>query len=213
MIAEATKGIIIIIVLLGILLSSYAQNDLNQEFNYSDYANTLKTYVDNQGMVNYKGLKANREKLDSFVSSVAKLNREVYGKWSVQEKIAFWINLYNGFTLKVIIDNYPIKSSFLKSRIYPKNSIRQISGVWDKLNFTVMGQNMTLDGIEHETLRKNFNEPRVHMALVCAAIGCPLLRNEPYIGGKLDNKDQEYLEMEKYKIKHLDYDWSLNEQK
>ncbi|MBC8233020.1 DUF547 domain-containing protein [bacterium] len=270
----------IFISLLGVLFSAYAENDMRQEFNYDDYAATLKTYMNNQGMVNYKQLKVNREKLDSFVLSVGRLNTESYEKWSEKKKIAFWLNIYNALTLKAIIDNYPIKSSFFKARLYPKNSIRQISGVWDKLKFTVMGRNMTLDDIEHKTLRKNFNEPRIHAALVCAAMGCPPLRNEPYTGDKLDaqlndqarrfwkntrkfkidrnkkivylssifkwfgedfvktygtdetfdghskperavlnfiskyldDRNREYLTTGKYKIKYLDYDWSLNEQ-
>lgn len=186
MIAETMKIITIFITLLGVLFNVYAENDMRQEFNYDDYAATLKTYVNNQGMLNYKELKSNREKLDSFVFSVGRLNTESYEKWSEKKKIAFWLNIYNGLTLKAIIDNYPIKSSFFKARLYPKNSIRQISGVWDKLKFTVMGREMTLDEIEHKTLRKNFNEPRIHVALVCAAMGCPLLRNELYTGDKLD---------------------------
>jgi hypothetical protein len=68
---------------------------------------------------------------------------------------------------------------------YPKNSIRQISGVWDDLKFTIMGRPMVLDGIEHNVLRTNYHEPRIHMALVCAAMGCPPLRNEPYTSERL----------------------------
>jgi uncharacterized protein DUF547 len=60
--------------------------------------------------------------------------------------------------------------------------------VWDKLDFLVMGRRTTLDHIEHEILRKDFNEPRIHVALVCSAMGCPPLRNEPYSGEKLDSQ-------------------------
>ena len=72
--------------------------------------------------------------------------------------------------------------------VYPKNSIRQISGVWDRLKFTVVGEKMTLEHIEHKILRVRFNEPRIHMALVCAAMGCPPPRNEPYVGDRLDQQ-------------------------
>jgi hypothetical protein len=107
-------------------------------------------------------------------------------KWPEADPIAFWINAYNALTLKTIIDHYPIQSSWWTSRFYPKNRIRQIDGVWDKLKFGVIGKEMTLDEIEHQVLRKKFHEPRIHMALVCAAMGCPPLRNEPYEGTKLD---------------------------
>ena len=232
-------------------------------------------------MVNYKALKANPHDLNSYVRSLADLRQSDYRQWPDQTRIAFWLNAYNGLTLKTIINNYPIKSSFLKSRIYPKNSIRQISGVWDKITHKVMGKDMTLSHIEHKILRAKFEEPRIHMAMVCAAISCPHLRNEPYDGTRLDaqlddqsnrflssrlklkitrmdkvihlspifkwftqdflsqyvpkqaigkhSKEnqavlhfiagylnepfQKFLMAGDYKLKYLDYDWSLNEQK
>jgi hypothetical protein len=127
---------------------------------YDDYAFILKTYVNDEGMVNYKGLKADRSRLDAFVQSLAKIKPHDYEQGSKEDKIAFWINAYNGLTLIAIIDNYPIRSSFVTSLAYPKNSIRQISGVWTELTFNVMGKPMTLDEIEHERLRKDFNEPQ-----------------------------------------------------
>ncbi|MHC4131762.1 MAG: DUF547 domain-containing protein [Planctomycetota bacterium] len=157
-----------------------------QEFSYDGYATVLSANVDSEGMVNYKVLTNSRDKLDSFVESMANLDSKTFEKWEDNAKIAFWLNAYNSLTLKAIIDNYPIKAGFFKSRIYPKNSIRQISGVWDKIKFDVMGKKYTLEHIEHKILRVEFNEPRIHMAMVCAAIGCPPLRNEPYIAKKLD---------------------------
>ena len=168
-----------------------------QPFSYGDYADTLKTCVNDKGMVNYALLKSHGEKLDAFLDSLAGLNREAYDGWTEPAKVAFWINAYNACTLKVIIAHYPIQSSFLASLRFPKNSIRQISGVWDKLEFSVMGRPMTLDGIEHGVLRKEFHEPRIHMALVCAAMGCPPLRNEPYtgdrLGAQLDDQARRFL--------------------
>ncbi len=157
-------------------------------FSYDGYAKTLSAHVDGQGIVNYTGLKAYRKGLDAFVSSLATLDPELFGKWSDKEKIAFWINAYNALTLRVIIDNYPIKASFFSALRFPQNSIRQIKGVWDEIQFPVMGRNMTLDNIEHDTLRSQFDEPRIHVALVCAALGCPPLRNEPYISAKLESQ-------------------------
>ena len=157
-------------------------------FSYDGYAKTLSAHVDGQGIVNYTGLKADRKGLDAFVSSLAALDPELFGKWSDKEKIAFWINAYNALTLRVIIDNYPIKASFFSALRFPQNSIRQIKGVWDEIQFPVMGRKMTLDNIEHDTLRSQFDEPRIHVALVCAALGCPPLRNEPYISAKLESQ-------------------------
>jgi len=137
-----------------------------EAFTYEGYAEALASYVDDRGMVNYEELKAHPEKLTAFLEQVGRLDGKVYDGWAEKAKIAFWINMYNALTLEAIIDHYPIEASWKKSLLYPKNSIRQISGVWDKLKFTVMGDKMTLDDIEHQNLRRKFNEPRIHMALV-----------------------------------------------
>lgn len=168
--------------------TSQAEQLDNSGFDYSDYDAVLKKFVNEKAMVNYNKLKAQRHQLDAFVTSLGKLSRQTYDKWNDKQKIAFWLNAYNGLTMKSIIDNYPIKSSWLKSRIWPRNSIRQISGVWDKITYNVMGKKLTLEHIEHEILRKRFNEPRIHMAMVCAAMGCPPLRGAPYQGVKLDEQ-------------------------
>jgi hypothetical protein len=157
-------------------------------FDYADYAAALKSYVDDEGMVDYRGLKAEPGDLLSFVRRIGRLPRRTYAGWRDPAKIAFWINAYNGVTLKVITDHYPIRASFPRSLVYPSNSIRQISGVWDEIKHPVLGEKMTLDHIEHKILRKEFNEPRIHMALVCAAMGCPPLRNEPYVADRLDKQ-------------------------
>ncbi len=175
--------------ILGLLLPcSQAQETKEHGFDSSGYDWVLKTFVNEQAMVDYSKLKAQRRQLDAFAAAMGKLTSDTYEKWSEKDKIAFWLNAYNGLTLKAIIDNYPIESSFLRSRIYPKNSIRQIAGVWKKITFMVMGRNMTLGHIEDRILRAKFDEPRIHMAMVCAAMGCPPLRNEPYEGDKLDEQ-------------------------
>lgn len=157
-------------------------------FSYQPYSTALAHYVDERGLVDYRGLKADSGGLDAFAASVSNVKSELHDSWSGREKTAFWINAYNALTLEAIIHNYPIEPSLIRSVVYPKNSIRQISGVWDKLRFAVLGRQMTLDEIEHGTLRAKFNEPRIHVALVCAAMSCPPLRNEPYLAEKLDQQ-------------------------
>ncbi len=159
---------------------------LESSFPYDEYAALLEQFVDDQGLVDYRGLKQNRSRLDDFSLSLTRVGSESYAGWKKEEQIALWINAYNALTLKAIVDHYPIESSFLASLRFPKNSIRQISGVWDKLLFSVMREKITLDQIEHQILRPRFREPRLHVALVCAAMGCPPLRNEPFVGSKLD---------------------------
>ncbi|MBI4370984.1 MAG: DUF547 domain-containing protein [Elusimicrobia bacterium] len=138
------------------------------------------------GRVDYKGLRSHPEALDRYLDSLAALRPAEYDSWSREAQLAFWINAYNALTVKAVLDHYPIKPSWQGWVRYPKNSIRQIPGVWDKLRFRVMEREVTLDEIEHGTLRARFKEPRVHMALVCASIGCPPLRGEAFTGTKLD---------------------------
>ena len=151
-------------------------------------AAALRKHVKADGMVDYSGLKSDRADLDRYVRAVAFLDRATFGKWPEKEQIAFLLNAYNALTLKAIVDRYPIESGVLRGVAFPRNSIRQIPGVWDKLQFLVLGDKGTLDDIEHKMLRAKHNEPRVHMALVCAAMGCPPLRNEPYTGQRLDEQ-------------------------
>jgi hypothetical protein len=178
-------------------------------FSYGSYDRILKAYVDDRGMVYYRGLKAQPKDLDAFVAAAGRLDPHGFAKWPESEKIAFWINAYNALTLQVIIRNYPIRSSFFRSLIYPKNSIRQIPGVWDKIRFQVVGRRMTLNDIEHGILRKKFDEPRIHFALVCASIGCPKLRSDAYQGARLsrqlDDQTRQFLRnAEKFRIDRHD---------
>ncbi len=152
----------------------------DQSFDYQDYAEVLKTYVDNRGLVDYQGLQANRATLDKFNRSLGSLAPDVYNSWSQTEQLAFLINAYNSFTLQSIIDRNPLEKS-----------IRDIPGVWKRRKFQLAGEAKTLDNIEHDILRKKFNEPRIHAALVCAAISCPPLKNEPYLPEKIDSQLEE----------------------
>ncbi|MEM8603330.1 MAG: DUF547 domain-containing protein [Cyanobacteria bacterium P01_H01_bin.121] len=147
---------------------------------YSAYNKILETYVDEQGLVDYDQLKANRAALDEFNASLGTVTPEQYNSWSDEDQIAFWINAYNSFTLQSIIDQTPLKSS-----------IRDIPGVWRIRAFDIAGEKKTLDNIEHKTLRVDFNEPRLHSGIVCAAISCPPLRREAFEGDRLGEQLDE----------------------
>lgn len=151
-----------------------AQTEL---FNYQDYASILSSYVDDRGLVNYSELQANRKFLDSFNESIAQVDSRTYESWSESEQLAFLINAYNSLTLQSIIDQEPLKKS-----------IRDIPGVWKSRKFQIAGNLKTLDNIEHDTIRKDFDEPKIHVALVCAAMSCPPLRNEPYLAETLEQQ-------------------------
>lgn len=153
---------------------------------WDDYAALLEARVDKRGLVDYAAIKESPARLDATAAAIGDLPRATYEGWDRDAQIAFWINAYNALTIELIVDHYPIQPSLLKRMVFPANSIRQIGGAWDKITFPVMGEAMTLDHIEHEELRKHFKEPRIHAALVCAALSCPPLRREPFRGDSLD---------------------------
>lgn len=169
--------------LMCLMVSTFAQEPLS----YSAYHAVLRRYVNDKGMVDYESLKLNREKLDQFVNSLGSYTREAFAQMTDREQIAFWINAYNGLTLRLIIDHYPITPGLFRRFVFPNNSIRQIPGAWDGKTFTVMGESMTLDHIEHDILRVDYDEPRIHFALVCASMGCARLARTPYRGEYLDS--------------------------
>ena len=95
--------------------------------------------------------------------------------WSKDEKLAFWINAYNAYTIKLINDNWPLKS------------IKDIENPWTGNLYPVGGEFVSLNDIEHKVLRK-MQEPRVHFAIVCASYSCPKLLNEAYTADKIESQ-------------------------
>jgi Protein of unknown function, DUF547 len=152
------------------------------------YADVLQRFVTVEGRVRYAALKADPAQLDAFLAGIAAGAPTDLAALPRADRIAFWINAYNAITLKTIVANYPIRPHGLFSWRYPSSSIRQIPGAWTNREWTVLGERVSLDDIENRELRAAFAEPRVHMALVCAARGCPPLRNEPYGGARLDQQ-------------------------
>ena len=144
---------------------------------YAGYDALLKQYV-SDGRVDYKGLAADIDALDRYLGGAAGVSEAAFNAWAESERLAFLINLYNAATLKLILDHYPIDSikdigSFFK-------------GPWDQDVVRLFGKTITLDNLEHDIIRIDYDEPRIHLALVCAAKGCPPLRSEAYLAEKLD---------------------------
>jgi len=157
-------------------------------FSYAAYARVLER-VDERGLVDYAGLKAEPGDLDAFRSAVAALDRTTFEAWDDDARIAFWINAYNALTLYAIVDHYPLERGLRNAALtlaHPRG-IRWIPNVWDT-PYTVMGEALTLNDIEHKILRVDYDEPRIHAALVCAAMSCPPLRGEPFVAERLDRQ-------------------------
>lgn len=144
----------------------------------------LKKHVTTNGMVDYKGFLIDQAKLDAYLSKLQEGIPDTK-TWSREEQLAYWINAYNAFTVKLIVENYPLKSiKDLNSKI----AVPTINTIWDKKFFTLGGQPYSLNMIEHSILRKNFEEPRIHFAINCASISCPVLLNEAFTASKLEKQ-------------------------
>lgn len=133
----------------------------------------LKANVTEAGVVNYNGFK-NNNSFQSYLNSLSAAKPR-NSNWSKNEKLAFWINVYNAYTIALINNNWPVKS------------IKDIKDPWRQKFFKIGNEEFNLNNVEHEVLRK-MGEPRIHFAIVCASYSCPKLLNEAYEAGKLDSQ-------------------------
>lgn len=155
---------------------------------YSSWQEFLDIYL-KDGLVNYSAVQANPGLFNTIVSQLENVKKEEYTRWSENVKKAFWINAYNIEAIKLVLEHYPLKRSLgLQALRYPANSIQQIPDVWNQEALTLLGKKVSLNYIENEMLRKEFRDPRIHFAIVCASMGCPVLRDEPYVSDRLDSQ-------------------------
>lgn len=157
---------------------------------YDKCEHVFSTYVDEEGMVDYKTLRRKRAELIDAAREFDRVHPAEKISWSRNEKIAFWINAHNIFTVKLIVDNYPIQPRWYLIN-YPDNSIMHIVGGREKKYFKVMGMEYTLREIEREILLERFRDPRIFFALSYTSMGGAFLRNEAYQAEKLDEQLDE----------------------
>ena len=135
----------------------------------------------NASQVSYAGMARDRGQLAAVIDQYQKVTRAEFDAWTPAQQQAFLVNLYNAATIEKILKRYP-----------DIRSIRDFGTVfgnpWKDRFFTLFGQPAFLDQVEHEMLRREgvYDEPRVHVAVVCASVGCPMLRNEAFTAGKLE---------------------------
>jgi hypothetical protein len=134
--------------------------------------------------VNYHGMAKERAALTEYLHSLSRVGEQEFEAWSRGEQVAFLINAYNAYTVEKILARYPDIKSIWDFGKFFGNPFR------DEF-FTLLGRSMSLDGIEHGMLRKRYREPRIHYAVNCASIGCPMLREEAYVAARLDEQLEE----------------------
>ncbi len=152
------------------------------EVNHADFDALLQKYVDGRGMVSYARWKSNTADLKALEAYLTRLGCVDLRKPASREaQLAFYINVYNALTLHGILREYPTTSI--------RNHTSKFGGynIWNDLIVWIDGRTYSLDDIEHKVLRK-MGEPRIHLAVVCASIGCPQLANRAYDAAKLDEQ-------------------------
>jgi hypothetical protein len=164
-----------------------AQNPLRapQSVDHTAFDRVLDAYVDAQGQVDYAALKQNADRdLVPYLELLASTDPSNLDR---EERLAFWINAYNAYTLKLVVDHYPVESiRDIKPGAGP--SIPKVNSPF-KLDVGAVADTIrSLDDIEHGIIRERFDEPRIHFVLVCAAVSCPRLRQEAYTGDALDEQ-------------------------
>lgn len=149
------------------------ENDPVKKIKHDKWNSLLQQHVTKNGIVNYVGFQKDAEKLDDYLAELSKHTPQK--NWTKEAVLAYWINAYNAFTIKLILNNYPTKS------------IKDIKNPWGKKFITLGNKQYSLEEIEHEILRK-MDEPRIHFAINCASFSCPNLANEAYVEEKLNSQ-------------------------
>lgn len=144
----------------------------------------LQTHVSDNGFVDYEAFKTDKSKLDNYISYLERTTPE--SSWSANKQKAFWINAYNAYTIKLILENYPLQSIM--------DIKKEGKSAW-KIPFAkVGGKTYTLDHIEHKILREKLFDPKIHVGVNCASGSCPKLGNVAFTE---DNVDAELTKLMK----------------
>jgi hypothetical protein len=180
---------VVVAILTIFVIANHHQVGQAEDFDHSKFDQILKTYVDTEGRVDYNGIAVDK----MFNGYIRSLETAMADALSRDGQLAFWINAYNAVTIDKVI------------KWKPKKSVREtvLPGVWTGTKFfrsrehTVAGQRLSQDDIEHEILRKRFQDPRIHFAIVCASSGCPPLPQVAYtaenVQARLEDETREYL--------------------
>lgn len=179
------------ILLLTFLLFAVNVKIAAAQFDHREWDNLLSDNVlsldgGKKTEVDYKGMAEDEEKLDAYLSALAGVSRVQFDTWDKEDQLAFLINAYNSWTVKLILTGYPGLESI-------KDLGSLFQSPWKKKFIPLLDEQRSLDDIEHNLIRKSgrYNEPRIHFAVNCASIGCPALKNRAYNGANLDAQLEE----------------------
>jgi hypothetical protein len=185
--AKIHKSLLALLLMISWLTSCAVQEHHSdaKPISHAVFDSLLRQHVSDAGWVDYQGFIQDSTKFNEYLQLLSQ-HHPNDRNWSENEQIAYWINAYNAFTIKLIMDHYPVAS--IKDI---KNGIPFVNTVWDIKFINIEGAEYDLNNIEHGILRPKYNEPRIHFAVNCASISCPKLQRFAYTGDKLDKQLDE----------------------
>ena len=172
---------------------SYSAQAISSTFDHSHalFNQVLNRHVvvfDNQhkSAVDYQAIAKQRGPLKEYLAELSAVTPQQYTSWTPDQQLAFLINAYNAFTIQLIIQHIDAFNSGEAQSIRDLGSF--FKSPWEQSFFKLLGKQRSLDWLEHEKIRVDFNEPRIHFALVCAAVSCPKLRSKAYQASQLNEQ-------------------------
>jgi hypothetical protein len=175
------KRLLVMLVLLGLNATAFAFDQRHAAWSALLAEHVVVSADGNSSRVRYAGMQADRARLRSYLDTLSAVGEADYRGWPKAQRLAFLINAYNAFTVELVLTRYPALAS-----------IKELGSVfqspWKRKFFTLLGKERSLDDVEHGLIRAPgaFDEPRIHVAVVCASVGCPMLRAEAYTAERLD---------------------------
>ncbi|GJM35999.1 MAG: DUF547 domain-containing protein [Saprospiraceae bacterium] len=157
----------------------------SKPINHALWDTLLQEHVNEAGWVDYEGFIKDSVRMNKYLTLMGN-NHPNDKNWSENEQKAYWINAYNAYTVKLIMDNYPVAS--IKDI---KNGIPFVNTVWDIKFINIEDRTYDLNNIEHGILRPRYKDPRIHFAVNCASFSCPKLQNKAYVANKLEEQLDE----------------------
>ncbi|HIF14190.1 MAG TPA: DUF547 domain-containing protein [Bacteroidetes bacterium] len=173
----------ILTLILIITGASIISAQISKPVSHTPFTSLLKKHVNDDGLINYAGFVKDSTILKRYLKLLCKT--EPNNKfWTEDDIKAYWINVYNAHTIFLIVKNYPVKS------IKDLNPEAEDPGnnIWQSRFIIIKGTPYSLDEIENRILRRDFNDPRIHFALCCASISCPVILKEAYEGKKINDQ-------------------------
>jgi len=170
--------------IIALSCGSTAQISNSNPMTHEVWDEIVHKHVSASGEVDYKGIIQDSVQFNTYLDQLSS-HHPNETNWTKVERLAYWINAYNAFTVKLILDNYPVKS--IKDI---KKGIPMVNSVWDIKFIEIGGKSYDLNNIEHGILRKEFYEPRIHFAINCASVSCPRLRNEAFRADVIESQLQ-----------------------